>query len=219
METMMRLKNLAFSMLAVLGAMTCSTSFADTIKLVSTSGGSVAGVDVYPYNLSLNGSATTNPMMCINYDDHVTIGESWTVTGTRVSTSSSLALQEDAWLFSQVGGGKYSNADIQFAVWYILDGNVSSSAGYDATAKNLVSLAQAAAPGLSNTFLNNYMVYAPVLSNQTGWTDGTPQSYITADPIAVTPEPSSLLLLATGLFGAGVVTMRRRTVEAQNPLF
>ncbi len=213
----MRLKNLAVSVLALTAAVACRSSFADTLKLVSTSGQVAGGVEVYPYNLSLNGSSTTTPMMCINYNDHVTDGESWQVTGSQVSTTSSSSLQEDAWLFSQVGKGTYSNADIQFAVWYILDSAVSSNSGYDTTAQHLVNLAQAAVPGLTNSFLNQYEVYAPVTTAaaQQTWTDGLPQSYIAADPAAVTPEPSSLLLLGTGLASASMMLVRRRSLQQQ----
>lgn len=201
-----------------MGAVACRTSFADTLTFKSDGGQSVNGVDVYPYNLSLNGSKTTTPMMCINFDDSITFGESWQVTGTQLSTSSSSSLQEDAWLFSQVGKGTYNNADIQFAVWYILDSNVSSNSGYDATAKQLVNMAQSAVPGLTNSFLNQYMLYSPVTTAaaKTTWTDGLPQSFIAADPIAVTPEPSSLLLLGTGLCSAATMLMRRRALEEQN---
>lgn len=214
----MRLKHVVFAAIALFGAANCRASYADTLKLVSTGGQSVGGVDVYPYNFSLNGSSTSTSMMCINYDDHITINESWQVTGTQLSTTSSSSLQEDAWLFSQVGKGTYSNADIQFAVWYILDPtDVKATAGYDTMAKSLVSQAQNNLPSLTNQFLSQYTVYAPVTtaSAMKDWTEGTPQSFIASDPVAVTPEPSSLLLLGTGLCGASLLLMRRRALQEQ----
>ena len=214
----MRLKHVALAVFAVLSVAACRTSYADTLTLVGTSGQSVGNVEVYPYNLSLNGSSTTTPMMCINYDDHVTVNETWQVTGTQLSTASSKALQEDAWLFSQVGKGTYSNADIQFAVWYILDpSDVFWSPGFDLTARTLVYEAYANLPGLTNQFLNQYTVYSPVTraAAKLSWTDNTPQSFIAADPVAVTPEPSSLLLMGSGLLAASLMVMRRRGLQQQ----
>ncbi len=210
----MRLKNLALGVLVFVGAVACRTSYADTLTLKGTGSTVVGGVYVYPYNMSFDNSAQTTPMMCINYDDHITMGETWQVTGQKVSTSSSNQLQEDAWLFSQLGG-KYSDADVQFAVWDILDPGVGGNTGLDTTALSLVGMAQnAVSGGLTNSFLNQFTILAPVVTNQAGWTDGTPQSFIVKSS-AVTPEPSSLLLLGTGLCGASLVLMRRRALQEQ----
>ena len=217
----MRLKHFALGVLVCVGAVACRPSFADslttnTLQLVSTGGQAVGGVYVYPYNMSYNGASQTTPMMCINYNDEITQGEIWQVTGQQVSTSSSAQLQEDAWLFSQIDSGIYSQADIQFAVWDVLDPGVGGNAGLDATAANLVNMAQNAISGLSNSFLNQYTILSPVATQQamTTWTDGTPQSFI-VNSTAVTPEPSSLLLLGTGLSTASVFLMRRRALQEQ----
>lgn len=211
----MRLKNFAFGLaVAAMGALSCSASPINTLTFKSSTGPVAGGVHVYPYNLSLNGSTTTTPMMCINYDDHVTQNEMWQVTGQAVSTASSVKFQEDVWLFSQLGTGKYADADIQFAVWDVLDPGVGGNAGYGSVAKTLVSMAQNAIPGLNDAFLNRYTIYSPVLTADAmkTWTDGTPQSFL-AKTNAVTPEPSSLLLMVTGLFATGVVVSRRRALQ------
>ena len=91
----MRLKNLALAVFVCIGAVACRASYADTLTLAGTSNQVVDGVYVYPYNLSFDTSAQSIPMMCINYQDEVTQGETWQVTGQAISTSSSTQLKED----------------------------------------------------------------------------------------------------------------------------
>lgn len=211
----MRLKFLALGIAICVGALFSQASFADTLTLMGT-GTQTAGNDyVYPYYLSFDGGNST-AMMCINYNDEITTGESWQVQGQEVSTSSSVQLQEDAYLFSLIGNPSYSDTQIQLAVWYNLANNVAENAGWDSTTEMaLVNLAAGKVPGLTNSFLNQYTILSPVLTNETGWTDSTPQSFIVKTS-AVTPEPSSLLLLGTGLCGASVLLMRRRALQEQS---
>ncbi len=210
----MHLKNLALGLAVAAGVLSTQASFADTLTLKGTGTETAGNAYVYPYYLSYDGASQT-PMMCINYNDEITTGEMWQVQGQEVSTSSSVQLQEDAYLFSMTGSNSYTDAQIQLAVWYILAPNTAQNAGWDNNVEmGLVNLAQSQVSGLTNTFLNQYTVLSPVLSNQTGWTDGTPQSFL-VESSAVTPEPTSLLLLGTGLCAASLVLMRRRALQEQ----
>ena len=211
----MRLKNLALGFAVAVGALSTHASFADTLTLEGTGSQTAGNAYVYPYYFSYDGAKQTTPMMCINYNDEITTGETWQVQDQQISTSSSVQLQEDAYLFSLTGSSSYTDAQIQLAVWYILAPNTAQNAGWNSSVEmGLVNLAQSEVPGLTNSFLNQYSVLSPVLSNQTGWTDGVPQSFL-AETSAVTPEPSSLLFLGTGLSAASLLLMRRRALQEQ----
>ncbi len=220
----MRLKHLAFLAASVLASFVARQSTAETLTLLSVGGQNAGGVYVYPYNFSVNGSTTSPALMSIDLNREVTIGEGWNVTTQGISNSASdTAFREDAWLFSQFGNidpqthAAYTNAEIQFAAWDVLDAsgisaNAAYASGFDSTSTYLVSQALAAANNnllYASGFFNNFTIYAPT-SNTAGWTEGTPQRFI-GESAAVTPEPSGLLLFGTGLLGAATLIVRRKT--------
>ena len=177
-------------------------SFADTLKLVSTGGQAVDDVYVYPYNFSVNGATATTALMCLDYNREITIGEQWNVSVSKIgldSSTLSTEYREEAFIYSKLG--TYSNSDVQFAAWDVFDSSdVNQLSGFDSGARLLVQQALAAATNsslIASGFFSGFSLYLPT-SNQTGWTAGTPQDFI---GVAQTPEPSSLLLMGSGLLG------------------
>ncbi len=203
----------AFASALCLAALSLPAS-ADTLKFVSDAGVNAGGEDVYPYNFQINGSSTTTQLMCIDLNRNISFGESWNVSVNRIALDSSLTSQEyraDALLFYATTTGQYSNADVQWAAWSIFDpSGVQGNSAFDATAQNLASLAMQYAGNtqvINSGFFSQFALYQPT-SDQTGWTNGIPQEFIGMAP---TPEPSSLLLMGSGLASfAGVVRRRLR---------
>ena len=216
------------------------TSYADSysIKLESVGAG-----DVFPYMFNVidttNHTTTTGvDLSCLNYLRDVSIGEQWQVNvntlddvvaaGNSIDGSSITQLEEDAYLDALYGHSSYSDADIQYAIWDILDPSLS---GLDNTSKNLVTAAKANAGGETTAFLSQFTLYTPVVpngdnnptnpynwQNPSSWNgNGEPQEFLEYTPSTPNdqpgppsvPEPGSLALLGTGMLGMGTILHRR----------
>jgi PEP-CTERM motif len=223
----MRLKSALAALSLSLVCLIPRVTFADTLTLTGTSGGSTAGVDIYPYQFTVTGPGGTNfnvDLSCLNFEREITLGETWTVNTVQVESISSSGLdgkteaqyRADAWLYNQYGTAAGTNSEIQFAIWSIMDpGTINASNAsynfanaFDATAQGLAATAISNAGTLPDSYYANTIVYVPDPSGSSTWTKGEPQIFMTT-----TPEPSSLILLGTGLVGlAGA--MRRGLQKA-----
>jgi hypothetical protein len=196
-------------------------TFADTLTLTGATGGSVDGVDVYPYVFTVTGPGGTETgsiLSCLNFDREVTFNETWKVDPLQISTvnaastydgESGFQFLEDAWLFNQYGTAAGSNSEIQFAIWSIMDpGTINSSnssynnpGAFDATAQALATKAAFEATILPSSYYVSDLALLPDSTGSGTWTDGQPQIFmVDPPPPAITPEPSGLILLGTGMF-------------------
>jgi hypothetical protein len=198
-------KTLLVLLALVLSLAITPSVIADTLTFTGTSGvvDPSGSAYVFPYQLSLNGAPSVN-MMCFSYTDEITQGETWDVT-TSVPTGT-LQL-EAAWLLQDIVLHPSNSEVDQLAAWYAANNSAIPSVDMTTLLNGVSAITQynAAVAGIDNGFnASNFVIYIPT-SNENGWTEGEPQPFVS---ISNTPEPNSLLLLGSGLFGLAFLLKR-----------
>jgi hypothetical protein len=143
----------------------------------------------------------------------VTTGESWQADPSAVTKSSSKTDQIAADIFSRIGKGGVTDDDAQEAIWSLFD----SADQKTAEDKKLIREAmEDIKDGNTGAFDDaQYTIYTA--ENGTQSEGGIPQDFIgptdpnSVAPPAPVPEPSTLLLMGSGLISiAGTVRRRFR---------
>src|ERR1700751_3493757 len=193
-----------------------SQAFANStvnLKFVDVGPGNVAAGNVYayPYNFSINGSSTLTPMMCDAFNNHISVGESWTANehsilqGGMFGTSGQALMDYKAagLIFLSVLNGTISGTLGNEAVWALFSGNIPGS--NDAAVQALMSQYPGLAGNAPNSAFKGIMVYTAV-GARPGY---GPQEFIGYTPSAAVPELGSLTFMGTGLIALAGVTRRK----------
>lgn len=211
----------ALSVVAIASAFALHPASAQTAQMTFTSGGSVINTRatggygansfyVGPYTGTMDGTSLF--LYCVDFAHEIKVGDSWNANVTTLSGpldgrtrfSDATLYKQAAWLTTQYAGHAGSTEDIQDAIWYLFNPTLwsASSPGAFTAANDWVIQAKDA----KNYASLNFDYFKVVTDNTPSPITGEKQEFL----VQVTPEPASLVLMATGLLGIVGVARRRR---------
>ena len=176
---------------------------------VTIDGSTLNNVYIGPYTLGINGQDVA--AMCIDFNIVSVVGTTYSANVTSVGSSNlsntyspteGQVYEEEAYLFSQIIGSSADRTAIQEAAWDIT--------AYDIT--NVSYTSQIADNTYIDAALANYSPMSGLYDVISDTTKGGEQEFI-VDPSAVTPEPSSFVLLLGPALLTGAEAVRRKRLN------
>jgi hypothetical protein len=180
---------------------------------------SLGGNYVGPYPGTVNGQSAL--LVCDDYVDESTPGESWTALVTPLDSSnlsstkwdSASLYDEAAYLVQEMfqPGNSKQIGDLQYAIWDLFESGANPLSGLsqnDVTNVDNWLTAAESAQNLAQVNLSDFTIYTPTCGASP--CQNPPQEFITYR----TPEPPFVLSLLADLllFGGAAVVLRRRGV-------
>ena len=213
----------------MLAATAASATPTDHLYFNGAEGGSLGGVQTYPYGFKINGTGDYQ-LICDTFTREISPGDNWDAYVLNMANLN--AGNVGNLFFGSVNGGGngavqyYMAAGLLFedarnhpsnapydnwAIWYLMDQTdttassnwASLSSGDKSTIQGDAAAAITAAASDTPSQFSHIVIYTPV--------DGVGQEFFGYDTPTV-PEPASLALFGSGLLGVAAVLRRKMKV-------